>query len=171
MLDRARRREVSVRPADDDRLAGGDLPLDLCDDQPEPRGRQAAGRRRPAMEDRPARGRAKQAAARALTTDPQPDQGGPWLRGPRTAGPRAERAVAGPVAPDLGPDRAGRISRPPPAQTRSTRATILLARRASCLEGMIGTGPTVSAASGAPLGGARHAEHHPRCPPRSGYLP
>src|SRR3984957_1349813 len=106
MLDRARRREVSVRPADDDRLAGGDLPLDLCDDQPEPRGRQAAGRRRPAMEDRPARGRAKQAAARALTTDPQPDQGGPWLRGPPTAGPRAER---GPVAPDLGPDRAGRI--------------------------------------------------------------
>ena len=36
-----------------------------------------------------------------------PDQRGPWLRGPRTAGPRAERAVAGLVAAHSGPDRAG----------------------------------------------------------------
>jgi hypothetical protein len=40
MLDRIRCREVSVRTSDDDRLAGGDLPLDLRDDQPEPGGSQ-----------------------------------------------------------------------------------------------------------------------------------
>src|SRR6266480_1925661 len=37
LLDRVRRREVPLRPADDDRLARGDLPLDLRNDQPEPR--------------------------------------------------------------------------------------------------------------------------------------
>ena len=35
----ARRLGVSLRAAHDDRLAGGDLPLDVRDDQPEPRRR------------------------------------------------------------------------------------------------------------------------------------
>src|SRR5678810_459033 len=35
LLDRARCREVPLRPPDDDRLARGDLPLDLRDDQSE----------------------------------------------------------------------------------------------------------------------------------------
>jgi len=42
---------LSVRPADDDRLARGHLPLDLRDDLPEPRRRQAPGDRRPAVEN------------------------------------------------------------------------------------------------------------------------
>ena len=41
VLDRLRRRGLSVRAADDDRLARGDLPVDVRDDQPEPRRREA----------------------------------------------------------------------------------------------------------------------------------
>ena len=36
LLDRVQRRGVPVWPPDDDRVAGGDLPLNLRDDQPEP---------------------------------------------------------------------------------------------------------------------------------------
>src|SRR4029079_11008856 len=50
-LDRLQGRALPVRPADDDRLAGGDLPLDVRDDQPEPGRRQAPGRREPGVED------------------------------------------------------------------------------------------------------------------------
>jgi hypothetical protein len=34
LLDRRRRREVPIRPPDDDRLTRGDLPFELRDDQP-----------------------------------------------------------------------------------------------------------------------------------------
>ena len=53
LLDRLRRRELPVRPADDDRLARGDLPLDLRDDQPEPRRREASSPCRPALSPDP----------------------------------------------------------------------------------------------------------------------
>ena len=85
LLDRVRRRELPVRPADDDRLARGDLPLDLRDDQPEPGRREASGDRRPAMADRAGRGQAKPGAARALASDPRTDQGNSRRHHPATA--------------------------------------------------------------------------------------
>jgi hypothetical protein len=39
LMDRLAGRALPVRPADDDRVAGGDLFVDVCDDQPEPRRR------------------------------------------------------------------------------------------------------------------------------------
>src|SRR4051794_2890 len=80
LLDRVRRRELPVRPADDDRLARGDLPLDVRDDQPEPRRRQASGHRRPAMAHGAGGGRPEPAAARDLRADPRPHEGGPRVR-------------------------------------------------------------------------------------------
>src|SRR4051794_19632240 len=81
MLDRVRRREVSVRPPDDDRLARSDLPLDLRDDQPEQSRCEASSGCRPPVADRPGRGQAEPAAARPLEPDPRPYEGGPRLRG------------------------------------------------------------------------------------------
>src|SRR6476619_5494475 len=45
-LDHLRHRGLSLRAVDDDRVARGDLPVDVRDDQPESRRLQAAGRRR-----------------------------------------------------------------------------------------------------------------------------
>src|SRR5262249_39594410 len=65
------------RSADDDRLARGDLPLDLRDDLPEPRRREAPGDRRPRLEDRAIGGQAERRADPPLQADPRADQGGP----------------------------------------------------------------------------------------------
>src|SRR3954452_23108746 len=75
VLDRLRRRVLSVRAPDDDRLARGDLPVDVRDDQPEPRRREAAGPRRPGVEDRAGGGSAERAAAGSVPSDPRADQG------------------------------------------------------------------------------------------------
>jgi hypothetical protein len=80
-LDRLRRGGLPVRPPDEDRLARGHLPLDLRDDLPEPRRRQAPGDRRPAVEDGPGGGQAERGAARPLQADPLADQGGSRSRG------------------------------------------------------------------------------------------
>src|SRR5262249_55287928 len=78
-LDRSRGRALPVRVADDDRLAGGDLPVDVRDDQPEPGRREAPGRRRPAVADRPGGGQAEPGAHRPLEPDPRADEGGSRL--------------------------------------------------------------------------------------------
>src|SRR4051794_14996073 len=69
-LDRLRRREVPLRPADDDRVARGDLPVDVRDDQPEPRRREAPGDRRPAVDDGAGGGPSEPRAARPQQADP-----------------------------------------------------------------------------------------------------
>src|SRR4029450_6490682 len=82
LLDRIRRREVPVRPPDDDRLARGDLPLDLRDDQPEPRRRQAPSDRRSAVADRQGGGQAERGATQPLQSDPRADEGDPLFHQP-----------------------------------------------------------------------------------------
>src|SRR5689334_15727954 len=77
MLDRVRRREVSLRAAHDDRLAGGDLPLDVRHDQPEPGRREAAGACGPPVEDRARGGEAERGPARHLQANPRVDAGDP----------------------------------------------------------------------------------------------
>ena len=77
LLDRLRSRELPLRPADDDRLARGDLPFDLRDDQPEPRRREAPGDRQRAVEHGPGGGPAKQGAARPFDANLAADQRGP----------------------------------------------------------------------------------------------
>src|SRR5262249_36297150 len=95
LLDRIRSGEVPLRPVDDDRLARGDLPLDLRDDQPEPGGRQASGGRGRAVEDRPGGGHAERGAAPAVAADPRPDEGGSRDRGPMGGGGPAAARLAG----------------------------------------------------------------------------
>jgi hypothetical protein len=68
-----------VRPADHDRLARGDLPIDVRDDQPEPGRRVASGGGRPAVADGPGRGQTERATARPLEPNPRADESGARL--------------------------------------------------------------------------------------------
>src|SRR5262249_15623741 len=62
---------LSVRPVDDDRIAGGDLSIHLRNDQPEPSRREAPGRGQPPVENRKRRGQAERRASRPVTPDPR----------------------------------------------------------------------------------------------------
>ena len=91
-VDRAAGGEVPLRPADDDRLARGDLPVHVRDDQPEPGGREASGLGGQPVEDRPVRRSPERSVDRAVEADPGADEGDPLLRG-RPAGPGARARV------------------------------------------------------------------------------
>src|SRR6478672_8270011 len=74
-VDRLARRALPVRAVDDDRVPGGNLLVDVRLDQPEPRRRQAASRRRSAMADSAGGGSAEPGTARSLEPDPRSDEG------------------------------------------------------------------------------------------------
>ena len=93
-VDRVPRRGVSVRAAHDDRVAGGDLLVDVRDDQPEPRRREAPGARRSSVGDRADRGEAERGSARDLEADPRADPGDPRAHDEAAGG----AAYAGPAA-------------------------------------------------------------------------
>src|SRR6476620_2109703 len=78
-LDRLPGREVPVRPADDDRLARGDLPVDVRDDLAEPRRREARGALQSPVEDDSEGGRAESAPADADRAHPRPLEADPRL--------------------------------------------------------------------------------------------
>src|ERR1700751_3102606 len=171
ILDRVRSRVLSVRAADDDRLAGGDLPLDLRDDQPEPRGREAPGAGESAVDDRAGRGQAERRVAPALARDPPPDQGCPRIdvsRAERRSGQKAPIAcVIAVVAPPIGRRLQSRRSviipamdnapilicydgSPDAARGIETAAALLGARRALVLEVASPLTPPASAAAISP---------------------
>ena len=93
-VDRLPRREVPVRIAHDDRVARGDLPVDVRDDQPEPGRREAPGAGRPPVGHRADRGEAERGPARHLEADPRADPGDPRSSRRRwPAGPLRRRAT------------------------------------------------------------------------------
>src|SRR4029453_640286 len=74
------------RPLDDDRFARGDLPIDLRDDQPEPRGRETTDHRRSAVGNRAGRRQAEPRTARPLATDPRIDEAAARVRSSAVGG-------------------------------------------------------------------------------------
>src|SRR5262245_33746014 len=109
LLDRLRGRGLPVRAPDDDRLAGGDLPLDLRLDQPEPGGRQAPGDRRRAVENGAGGGQAERGTAQAQPPHPQADRGGPGSVETRAPG-------------RLTPSRSARSEPPRPVERAAPRS-------------------------------------------------
>src|SRR6266545_2949145 len=113
----ARLRQVSLRPAHPDRLAGGDLPVHLRDDLPEPRG---AALRDPG----PARFR-DQRARRGVDRDDRRQAGHRRARGAREGG-RAHGRRQGPAERGRdrrrGPDRRSHARHRVRAQRRARRA-------------------------------------------------
>src|ERR1700730_2701775 len=89
-LDRRPDREVPLRPADDDRLAGGDLPVHVRDDQPEQGRRASAGACGPPVADDPDGRGPEREADHALAADPRSD----------TEDPRSDDRTPG-QAPEL----------------------------------------------------------------------
>ncbi len=77
-VDRTRRGEVSLRAPDDAGVAGGDLPVDVRDDQPEPRRREAGGTRGTPLAARPGRGEAERGAHPHLAADPRGHERDPF---------------------------------------------------------------------------------------------
>src|SRR4029453_11763756 len=76
-LDSARGRALPLWAVDHDRVAGGHLPVDLRDDQPEPGRRKTPGPGRPPVADGPGRRTAERGAAAAVQPDPGAHQGHP----------------------------------------------------------------------------------------------
>src|SRR6476646_7758460 len=141
MLDRLWRRGLSVRAADDDRVARGDLPLHLRDDQPEPSGREAAGDRQPAVDDRAGGGQAEPGAAPPLEPDPRTDQGHPRTHG-RPSGFEVGPGTPRMATSNISTNRAG----------EQALVSELSRRGASSIEEIPGS--TASAESRAPRTGA-----------------
>ena len=69
---------LPLRAADDDRVPGGHLPVDVRDDQPEPRRREARVARGASMAVGPGGGAAERGAHHDLTTDPGAHEGDPF---------------------------------------------------------------------------------------------
>src|SRR5262249_10621499 len=86
--------EVPVRPPHDDRVARGDLPLDLRSDQPEPCRCEASGDRQPAVANGEGRGQAERGAAQAVEPDPRAHAGSPQVHEPAD-GARGSEDVLG----------------------------------------------------------------------------